>query len=101
MGDLSQNDRRLIIESLKDVPTMTELHTNTLYLFQSPVGLTLGEIAKDLGRNPSSVRKRAKKMKLWMEKAWCVSSQGTHQEMWFTNPEGRAALEAWYGGNNG
>jgi hypothetical protein len=100
MGDLNQSDREFLVRAVFN-ENIFNADPDPIPNFQPPIGMTLGEIAKDLGRNPSSIRKRAKKMKLWLEKAWCVSSQGTHQEMWVTNPEGRAALVAWYGGSDG
>lgn len=104
MGDLSASDREVLINSvifrdafpLEDSPWETGKRMG-MALHNAPGVDSLCEIADALGVNPSSVRKRAKKMGIWIEKVWCVSKQGTHQEMWVTNPEGRAALEAWYG----
>ena len=98
MGDLSASDWETLVKGIKDVYDLT---VDVPLMAPLPTGLTLNGIAAELGRNPSSVRKRAKKLGIWMEKVWYTSPQGTRQETWVTNPDGRAALAAWYGGDNG
>lgn len=61
----------------------------------------LNNIADEVGRNRSAVRKRAKKLGLYLEKMWIETIQGTRQQTLVTNSEGRNQLLSWYGGNDG
>ena len=93
MGDLSLGDRR-ILESVVSY----EGHLESVFEFDMtvPYHLSLGAIASEMGRNPSTVRKRAKKLGIFIERVWMRSSQGTMQETLITNNEGAAALRAWF-----
>jgi len=111
MGDLSGSERDMLKEAwteflkppLEDSPWETgkrrglEVDVNV----RLPWGLSIAQIADELGRNRSAVRKRAHKMGIYLDTMWLPSSRGDRQQTLVTDEVGRAALIAWYGGNNG
>lgn len=58
--------------------------------------VAISGLARDMGVNASSMRKRAHKMKVTLEYSWVRDSEGRRQSTLCTDTIGAIALRAWY-----
>jgi hypothetical protein len=76
------------------MPSIAELEAEWANAGTGMVAITT--LARDIGADPSSMRKRARKMGLLLEQAWVRDSKGCRQSTVCTDAAGAAALRVWY-----
>jgi hypothetical protein len=76
------------------MPSIAELEVEWQNAGKGMVAIT--PLARGIGADPASMRKRARKMGLLLEQAWVRDSKGCRQSTLCTDAAGEAALRAWY-----